>query len=422
MSDKLKDDVKLSKKQNEAYSIMASGKNIFITGAAGVGKTQVLKLFIKVYKQTKIMGITSTTGISALLFGGTTLHSFLGIGLGNGSVENICTKIFSRSFLYKRWKDLEVLVIDEISMLSPILFDKLEEVARTVRHNEEPFGGIQLILSGDFCQLPCIKSDNFCFEANSWTKCIDHTVYLTEIMRQKDLEFQECLNEVRIGKLSKKTKKLLKSRLNLKLTNEFGILPTKLYSTNRSVDSLNDTELDKLSETNVEFFEYDMDIRYSKKNEIAIDMYKKFCNAPETIQLCVGAQVMLLWNLDIEGGLVNGSRGIVINFVNNLPLVKFLNGREVVIDYHTWEHEENDKKILTVFQIPLKLAYALTIHRSQGCSLDYAEIDLSDCFSPGQSYVALSRVKNLEGLSIIGIDFNKIITHPKAVCFYNSYL
>ena len=151
-------------------------------------------------------------------------------------------------------------------------------------------------------------------------------------------------------------------------------------------------------------------------------MYKKFCNAPETIQLCVGAQVMLLWNLDIEGGLVNGSRGIVINFVNNLPLVKFLNGREVVIDYHMWEHEENDKKILTVFQIPLKLAYALTIHRSQGCSLDYTEIDLSDCFSPGQSYVALSRVKNLEGLSIIGIDFNKIITHPKAVCFYNSYL
>jgi ATP-dependent DNA helicase PIF1 len=422
MSDKLKDDVKLSKKQNEAYSIMASGKNIFLTGAAGVGKTQVLKLFIKVYKQTKIMGVTSTTGISALLFGGTTLHSFLGIGLGNGSVENICTKIFSRSYLNKRWRDLEVLVIDEISMLSPTLFDKLEEVARTVRRNLKPFGGIQLILSGDFCQLPCINSDNFCFEADSWDKCIDHTIYLTEIMRQKDIEFQECLNEVRIGKLSKTTKKLLKSRLNIKLTNEFGILPTRLYSTNRSVDSLNDTELDKLSETNVEFFEYNMDIKYAKKNEIAVDMYKKFCSAPETIQLCVGAQVMLLWNLDIEGGLVNGSRGIIINFVNNLPLVKFLNGREVVIDYHTWEHEENDKKILTVFQIPLKLAYALTIHRSQGCSLDYAEIDLSDCFSAGQSYVALSRVKNLEGLSIIGIDFDKIITHPKAVCFYDSYI
>jgi ATP-dependent DNA helicase PIF1 len=422
MSDKLKDDVKLSKKQNEAYSIMASGKNIFLTGAAGVGKTQVLKLFIKVYKQTKIMGVTSTTGISALLFGGTTLHSFLGIGLGNGSVENICTKIFSRSYLNKRWKDLEVLVIDEISMLSPALFDKLEEVARTVRRNVKPFGGIQLILSGDFCQLPCINSDNFCFEADSWDKCIDHTIYLTEIMRQKDIEFQECLNEVRIGKLSKTTKKLLKSRLNIKLTNEFGILPTRLYSTNRSVDSLNDTELDKLSETNVEFFEYNMDIKYAKKNEIAVDMYKKFCSAPETIQLCVGAQVMLLWNLDIEGGLVNGSRGIIINFVNNLPLVKFLNGREVVIDYHTWEHEENEKKILTVFQIPLKLAYALTIHRSQGCSLDYAEIDLSDCFSAGQSYVALSRVKNLEGLSIIGIDFDKIITHPKAVCFYDSYI
>ena len=418
MSDKLKDNVILSKKQNEAYSTMVSGKNIFLTGAAGVGKTQVLKLFIKVYKHSKIMGITSTTGISALLFGGTTLHSFLGIGLGNGSVENICNKIYSRSYLLKRWKDLEILIIDEISMLSPTLFDKLEEIARLIRHNNNPFGGIQLILSGDFCQLPCINSDNFCFEANSWNKCIDHTSYLTEIMRQKDIEFQECLNEVRIGKLSKKTKNLLQSRLNFKLTNNFGILPTKLYSTNSSVDSLNNEELDKLSENNP-FFEYDMNIKYSK-NETALNIYKKFCNAPETIQLCVGAQVMLLWNLDIQGGLVNGSRGIVTNFIHDLPLVKFLNGRELVIDYHIWEHEENNKKLFTISQIPLKLAYALTIHKSQGCSLDYAEIDLSDCFSPGQSYVALSRVKNLEGLSIIGINFNKIITHPKAVSFYDT--
>ena len=156
MSEQIKNDIKLSKKQNEAYSIMVNGDSMFVTGSAGSGKTSTIKLFIKAYKSNKIMGVTSTTGISALLFGGVTLHSFLGIGLGKDSVESLNKKIQSRSYLKKRWKELEILIIDEISMLSPVLFDKLEALARRVRRNEKPFGGIQLILSGDFCQLPCI--------------------------------------------------------------------------------------------------------------------------------------------------------------------------------------------------------------------------------------------------------------------------
>ena len=404
------------------YGFELDGNHRFLLGNFIVThNTACIKLFIKVYKQNKIMGITSTTGISALLFGGTTLHSFTGIGLGTSSVESIVKKIYTRPQLRKRWVDLEVLIIDEISMLSPQLFDKLENIARRVRRNEEPFGGIQLILSGDFCQLPCINSDDFCFESKSWEKCIENTIYLTEIMRQKDLEFQECLNNVRIGLLPDKTINLLKSRLNVRLDNKFGIKPTKLYSTNYSVDYINNKELDKLAENDPEFYEYNMEIYVypgTKNKEHVIEKYKKNCNAPDNLQLCVGAQVMLLWNLDTEGGLVNGSRGVVTNFIDDVPVVKFLNGRELVIDHHTWEVEENDKKILRAFQIPLKLAYCLTIHRSQGCSLDYAEIDLSNIFESGMAYVALSRVKSLKGLSIVGIDFDKIKAHPKAVEFY----
>jgi ATP-dependent DNA helicase PIF1 len=423
MSEQLSTDIKLSEKQNIAYDLMVKGKSIFLTGAAGTGKSAALKMFINVYKSTKIMGVTSTTGISALLFGGVTIHSFLGIGLGQGSVESIVGKLYKRPHLRKKWCETEVLIIDEISMLSPELFDKLENVARRIRHNEEPFGGIQLILSGDFLQLPCIGSDEFCFESKSWDKCIEQTVYLTEIMRQKDVEFQNCLNDVRIGLLTKKTRKLLKSRVGVELKNDFGIKPTKLFPTNYSVDYINNKELDILAESDPEFFEYKMEIRpYAgiQNKEYAIEKYKKCCNAPETLQLCVGAQVMLLWNLDTEGGLVNGSRGVITSFVGDIPMVKFINGREILIDYNIWESEEQDKKILRVVQIPLKLAYALTIHKSQGCSLDYAEIDLSNTFAKGQAYVALSRVKNINGLSIIDIDFDKIIANETAVEFYKN--
>lgn len=416
-------DIKLTSSQQEAYSFMKEGKSVFITGSAGTGKTSCIKLFIKLYKESKIMGITSTTGISALLFGGTTLHSFLGIGLGKGSVEELCSKIFKRSYLRKRWCELETLIIDEVSMLSPVLFDKLEEIARRVRYNERPFGGIQLILSGDFCQLPCIGTDTFCFESKMWSKCVDHTVYLSEIIRQKDLDFQECLNNVRIGYISSKTRKLLKSRVRVELKNNFGVRPTKLYSTNYSVDYINNKELDVLAESDPDFYEYKMETHIYKgvKNpKSMIEKYKKKCSVPETIQLCVGAQVMLLYNLDLDNGLVNGSRGVIKGFCDDLPVVKFLNGRELVIDYYTWEVEELGKKIMRVIQIPLKLAYALTIHRSQGCSLDYVELDLSNIFEYGQAYVGLSRVKNLEGLSILGIDFDNINAHPKAVEFYKE--
>ena len=353
--------------KDEYYGFELDGNHRFLLGNFLVThNTAVIKTFIKVYKQNKIMGVTSTTGISALLFGGVTLHSFLGIGLGQGSAESIVGKLFKRSHFRKRWNELEVLIIDEISMLSPDLFDKLEYVARRIRHNEAPFGGIQLILSGDYCQLPCINSDNFCFESKSWTECVEETVYLTEIMRQKNIDFQECLNNIRLGYIPKKTRKLLNTRVGVELKNDFGIKPTKIFSTNYSVDYINNKELDALAVSNPDFYEYNMEVHVYpgiKDRESVIEKYKKNCNAPETLQLCVGAQVMLLWNLDTENGLVNGSRGVVTSFIRDIPMVKFLIGRELLIDYNIWEHEEQDKKILRIVQIPLKLAYAITVHK-----------------------------------------------------------
>jgi len=403
--------------------------------------TECIKMFAKIYKSSKIIGITSTTGISALLIGGTTLHSFLGIGLGNLSTNALIDKISKKNYSKRKWNELEVLIIDEVSMLSPDLFDKLEEVARVVRNDNRPFGGIQLILSGDFCQLPCVKSSSFCFEAKSWNKCIDKTLYLTENMRQKEAVFQQCLSEIRIGQISEETRTILSQCMNKPLTNEYGIKPTRFYSTKNAVDEINNSELDYFAEKDAEFYEYEMKIAYTTETiipkpllrymatngqdikttvEEVISSHKKNCIAPQTLQLCIGVQVMLLCNMTAIG-LANGSRGVVVSFSNDRPVVKFLNGEQIPIDYYDWEIVEQDKTVMTITQIPLQLAYALTIHKSQGCTLDYAEVDLSEVFEYGQAYVALSRVKNIEGLSIIGdIDYSKIKAHPKAIEFYRN--
>lgn len=415
--------IKLNTKQNYAYNLMTQGKNIFLTGPGGVGKTALIKIFHKLYSRVKTIAVTSTTGTSALLINGTTIHSYLGIGFGTGSVENLVNKIRSMSWLKKRWLSTDVLIIDEVSMMNPNLFDKIEEIARIIRKSKLPFGGIQVILSGDFCQLPVVGSDKFCFEADSWNFCIEETVYLTEIIRQGDKTFQDVLNNVRLGNINDKVKDLLKQRKDINLKNDFGIMPTKLYSTNIDVDRINDIELDKLAEKGVTFYEYEMDTHVNAKvsnKASVIDKFKKSCNAPEILQLCVGAQVMLLKNLDLSKGLANGSRGIIIGFLQDLPLVKFLNGEERIIDMEIWEVIENDKPILSAKQIPLKIAYAISIHRAQGYSLDFAEVDLSNIFEYGQAYVALSRVKSLQGLSIIGIDYNNICAHPKALDFYEK--
>jgi len=418
-----KEMLSLRPRQQDAYDAMVAGQNIFITGPAGTGKTAAIKMFKQVYQESKRIAITSTTGTSAILINGTTLHSYLGIGLGKGSVESMSSLIFQRGHLRKRWTELEVLIIDEVSMMSPVLFDKLESLARVVRHTNQRFGGIQLIMSGDFLQLPCVDSNEFCFHASAWVKCIDSTFYLTEIIRQSDPVFQECLNRVRLADLTDEVVALLSSRVGAKLENDHGIQPTRLFPMNRDVDSINTRELDRAGSDGRVFYQYDMEptVYGPARNRVAIlEKFVKGFSAPEVLQLCVGAQVLLLYNMDVANKLANGSRGVVVRFANDLPVVKFLSGEERVIDYHTWEFDENDVRVLQLIQIPLKLAYAVSIHRSQGCSLDYAEVDLANVFEYSQAYVALSRVKTLEGLSISSINFELLRAHPEAVRYYQD--
>ena len=341
--------------------------------------SSIIQNFRAMFGLKKTIAVTSTTGISAILIGGTTLHSYLGIGLGQGTANELADDIYKKAKSRQKWVNLDVLIIDEVSMLSPELFDKLDYIGKKLRRSnrlmgpltipERPFGGIQLVLCGDFLQLPVVGSDYFCFESDCWKNAIDKVVYLTEIIRQPDPEFQSALNDLRYGILTKTTKRLLKSRIGVELKNDLGIKPTRIYTTNAAVDHMNESELDLLAKDDRDFYQYDMDIEFLEfvqNKEQAMEKYRKTCIAPPTIQLCVGAQVMLLANLDVLAGLANGSRGVVISFVNDLPMVRFLNGLEQVINYYCWEIGENRKKQVRIVQIPLKLAWSVTVHKCVG--------------------------------------------------------
>lgn len=409
---KMSSDKKLTKLQQKAFDYMVKGENIFLTGFAGVGKSYIIHMFKTLYGNQKNIAITSTTGVSAIVIGGTTLHSYLGIGLGTGSVDDLVAKITKSAKARQRWLSLDVLVIDEVSMLSAELFDKLEQVARNIRRKnlprmlkeeeipEQAFGGIQLILSGDFLQLPVVGDENrFCFESESWNKCIQHTIELTENMRQSDSEFQDILADIRYGKITKKAKKFLQSRIGVELKNELGIKPTRIYTTNASVDIMNEKELDKLSQDN-EFYQYDMEIyfyEFVQDREQAIEKYRKNSLAPETLQLCKGAQVMLLHNLDLDSGLANGSRGVVADFLEGLPVVRFLNGVERPIDFYCWEVEEGKKKIVRITQMPLKLAWAVTTHKCvTGNTIIYTHNGMQRIKSLVQPYQGKNETKSID--------------------------
>jgi ATP-dependent DNA helicase PIF1 len=242
--------------------------------------------------------------------------------------------------------------------------------------------------------------------------------------QEGDDDYQLCLSEVRNGILSNKTISILKSRENAVLVNDHGILPTKIYSLNRDVDEENQMQNDLLFEKNPElqFIGFELNKTIHKKVYSPDEKIKKACNAPLTLELCVGSQVMLLYNMDLESKLVNGSRGVVVDFQDDDPVVRFLTGERRVIGRKTWEIEENNELVITVTQIPLKLAYATTVHKSQGATIDYAEINMNGIFEYGQAYVALSRVKSLSGLSIKNFNPDVIKSHPKVIEFYSKYV
>lgn len=416
-----KKEILLNEKQQKAYDAICKGKNIFLTGSAGVGKSTVIKKFLDDYSSYKKIGITSTTGISAILIGGSTLHSYLGIGLGEDKVETLFSKIKNNYKAKQKWNITDVLIIDEVSMLKPELFEKLEMLGKLIRKNNLPFGGMQIILSGDFLQLPCVKSEKFVFESELWNQVIKEVHYLDEVVRQDDKEFISVLEKIRLGIIDKEVISLMNSRIDISLENEFGIQPTKLYCKNINVDRINNENLYRLMEEIGESYEYHVEYTFNQDLPFEIiQKYKKSLNIPEKSQFCTGCQVMLAINLDLSSDLANGSRGVITGFHEDYPIVQFSNGIKRKIIYQTIEVTENKKIIMTYSYLPLKLAYCASIHKLQGSTLDLVEVDLGDLFEYGQGYVALSRVKSLKGLSIKRIDYDNIAAHPKALEFYKT--
>lgn len=428
----------LTLKQKEALRHMKSGKNIFLTGPAGTGKTFILKYFIDWYKENKEnedykIYITSTTGLASLLIDGMTIHRYAGIGIGDKDINTYYKKIMKMKSLKRRWISTSVLVIDEISMMNPDLFDKLEALARKIKLNDKPFGEIQIILSGDFLQIPPVNSNNFCFEAYTWD-IIEETVYFDEILRQNNNVLQSVLSTIRLGIVTKEVKDLLNSCLNKELNCEDNIVPTLLFSKKNMVSEYNQRELDILINEKKENYIYDAVYEYNKsKTDITHitditenDFYKTMINSQfhveDKLHFALYSQVMLTVNMP-ECNLANGSRGIIIDFTKDVlhyPVVLFSNKQILIVKTHDYTIEE-DKTIIKKFQIPLILSWAITIHKAQGMTLDFIKTDIGNSiFEYGQAYVVLSRIKNIEGLSLMNIDYSKIKAHPKILKYYEK--
>lgn len=418
----------LTEKQQRVLDLIFKRENVMISGPGGTGKSFLIQHIVSLknnllYDKSHIMGITATTGAAAVLIVGTTIHSFLGIGLGVESASQLIKKINSNNKI-DCWKSLQILIIDEVSMLSLELFDKLEYIARIVRKNDKPFGGIHLILSGDFLQLPCINGD-FCFKSTQWKKCIPNVICFDEILRQTASTFHEILNRARFGKTTQQDVEYIKSECLQHFsdhTNQTdGIKPTMLLCKRSDADIINNRELRKIKNTHI--YEYNKIVIWSD-NKTDQRVLNALNHIPESVSICVGAQVMLTVNLNIEEQLVNGSRGIVVGFCERfskqIPIVKFFQ-KEIVVDLFEYTIENSHNLlVVTVLQIPLQLAYALTIHKSMGATLDCAYIDFTGVFAYGQSYVALSRIKSLKNLYVKNIKSSSFKAHPDALHFYKN--
>ena len=469
--------------QFQALDAFKDGKSFLLSGSAGTGKSRLICEFKDIITtnddgiKNKNIAICATTGLAAVQIGGRTLDSFMHIYPqdSNSNMELlITTKMKNRNWV-KTLKDLDILLIDEVSMLTPRKFLQCDALLKAVRANEKPFGGLQVVLVGDFFQLPPISSApaaenaTFIFELDLFYQLLDEVIDLKEVHRQKDVEFVSLLMRMRVGDLNDKDKEVLQSRVNATLKDD-GIKATSLFAQNVDVDQMNFLELEKLKSTKHVFLMRNgckksngklnanqaFDIQNLQKLQ---DTLIKEVNLPPSLELRIGAQVMLVHNLDISGGLVNGSRGVVIGFAQTskdnedrdvdpeplgankkegvdrnlyypddpLPIVKFASftpggkQRAIEIPFVRWEKTEKKVGEAWITALPIKLAWSSTIHKCQGSSLDRVEaaIDKS-VFAYGQAYVALSRVTSLEGLRLRSFDASVVQAHPLVLEFYRS--
>lgn len=408
--------------QNEALDILKTGANVFLTGEPGSGKTYAVNSYVQYLREREIQpSVTASTGIAATHISGMTIHSWSGIGIKRFLSGYDLDRITQNKRVFNRVRGAGVLIIDEISMLSKDTFAMVDMVCRKIRNDARPFGGLQIVAVGDFFQLPPIsprvedagelfaadlKLAEFAFFSPAWNALNFLTCYLSEQYRQDDAVFLEMLSAIRRGEVSPAHREQFKSRNASSAPENL----TQLFSHNADVDRINNGKLAKLPGL-ARTFEME-----SHGPEALLKQLRKSCLSPETLVLKIGASVMFTKN-DIEHRFVNGTLGVVTGFdkegVEPFPIVKTNSGKIIFTEMAYWHIEENGRVLARVTQIPLRLAWAITVHKSQGMSLDAAHMDLSDAFEYGQGYVALSRVRALSGLSLAGLNERALEVHPK---------
>ncbi|TDZ71815.1 ATP-dependent DNA helicase PIF1 [Colletotrichum trifolii] len=463
--------IALTKEQKHVQSLVVDkGQSVFFTGPAGTGKSVLMRSIIAELKKKwardpERLAITASTGLAACNIGGQTLHSFSGIGLGKEDVPTLVKKIRRNPKAKNRWLRTKALIIDEVSMVDGELFDKLSQIGRTIRNNGKPWGGIQLVVTGDFFQLPPVpdgdktRDSKFAFEAATWNTAIDHTIGLTQVFRQRDPVFANMLNEMRLGRISEETVQAFK-KLTRPVVSQDGLEVTELFPTRMEVDRANVGRLRSLQGQTKKFEAMDT-------GDPAIrDKLLQNMMAPKSIELKVGAQVMLIKNMDET--LVNGSLGKVVKFMSEgsfdawsttdygsdmdedpeararrkikafsrevedatkgnheFPVVEFSavdgTSRTILCVPEDWKVETPTGEVqASRSQLPLILAWALSIHKAQGQTLERVKVDLGKVFEKGQAYVALSRATCQEGLQVLRFQKDKVMAHPRVVQFYNK--
>ncbi len=395
--------------QAEALTILKTGANIFLTGEPGSGKTHTINEFVAWLRASGIEpSVTAATGIAATHVAGMTLHSWSGIGIAESLTRADVDRITSKEHIAKRIAKAKVLIIEEISMLSATTFEMADAVCREVRRSESPFGGLTVILVGDFFQLPPVsrnKEVKFAYASPVWRDLNLLTCYLTEQYRQDDSDFLSVLSAIRRGEVETLHHERLMTRHV-----ELAMLPQdapKLFSHNADVDRINAGELTKLPGTSKKFK------MSAKGKDSLVEGLKRGCLSPETLELKEGAAVMFTKNSP-QGKFVNGTLGVVSGWgADGMPIIKTKNGLRITTEPMEWQLEEQGKVRASVSQIPLRLAYAMTVHKSQGMSMDAAIMDLSKAFEYGQGYVALSRVRRLSGVYLTGLNQRALEVHPE---------
>ncbi|MES2023402.1 MAG: PIF1 family DEAD/DEAH box helicase [Patescibacteria group bacterium] len=409
--------------QAEALNILKTGANVFLTGEPGAGKSYTINSFVEYLRERDIEpAITASTGIAATHIGGMTIHSWSGIGIRKKLDQYDLDKIASSEYIARRVRRTRVLIIDEISMLTADMLDMIDAVCREVKQSSEPFGGMQIVLVGDFFQLPpIVKNDTdekqktllvekkksvFAYDSNAWARAGLVMCYLTEQHRQDDKDFLDFLSAIRADKINDEHMEYVTARQTI--LDDVPDNVTKLFTHNFNVDTVNNMELEKITEEKRKFE------MISEGRDALVMALKKGCLSPENLELKIGAVVMCTKNNQKEG-YVNGTLGIVEDFdeFTGYPIIKKRNGKSINVSPLDWVVEENGKILAMISQVPLRLAWAMTVHKSQGMSLDAAIMDLSQVFEYGQGYVALSRVRRLSGLYLLGINERAFKVHPE---------